>query len=161
MNVSEAVANGRAMNARRGLPLGILPAKTHIAEARKSLLEAHPDFETVRETNEYKTWLSSKTPAYRKRFLYTWDPAVVIRGLTELKDSLKVRERKQSSTIGGYQIQMDQRDKDLEYLVSVGAKWKAMQPMMDSELPKAVLFFEMLEKWLDDAAKKRIDKVQT
>lgn len=66
------------------------------ADALEALAEAHPDFETVRETPEYKTWLASKTPEFQERFLTTWNPAVVAKGLTEFKDSLKTRERKQS-----------------------------------------------------------------
>jgi len=70
--------------------------KIRHTDAMESLRDEHPDYETVRETNEYRNWLSSKTPEFQDRFLNTWNPAVVSRGLTELKDSLKVRERKQS-----------------------------------------------------------------
>lgn len=64
-------------------------------DAIESLQEEHPDYVTVRETPEYKTWLASKTPEYQERFNNTWNPAVVAKGLTEFKDSLKVRAKKQ------------------------------------------------------------------
>jgi hypothetical protein len=63
-------------------------------EALEALTEEHPDWTTVRDTPEYKTWLDSKTPEFQERFNTTWNPAVVSKGLTEFKDSLKVRERK-------------------------------------------------------------------
>jgi hypothetical protein len=65
-------------------------------DAIESLKEEHPDYETVRETPEYNTWLSSKPPEFQHRFTTTWNPAVVARGLTEFKDSLKAKERKQN-----------------------------------------------------------------
>lgn len=65
-------------------------------DAMEALAEEHPDYETVRDTPEYKTWLSSKTPEFQERFTTTWNPAVVAKGLTEFKDSLKARERKQT-----------------------------------------------------------------
>lgn len=65
-------------------------------DAREALMEEHPDFEQVRETPEYKTWLASKPPEFQERFNTTWNPAVVARALTEFKDSLKTREKKQS-----------------------------------------------------------------
>lgn len=69
-------------------------------DAIESLRDEHPDFETVRETPQYKTWLSSKTAEYQKKFTSTWNPAVVARGLSELKDSLKTREVKQNRLAG-------------------------------------------------------------
>ena len=65
-------------------------------DAREMLAEEHPDFETVRATPEYKAWLASKPPEFQQRFENTWNPAVVARGLTEFKDSLKKREQKQT-----------------------------------------------------------------
>jgi len=65
-------------------------------DAIESLSEEHPDYQTVRETPEYAKWLSSKTPAFQERFTTTWNPDVVARGLTDFKDSLKTRERKQN-----------------------------------------------------------------
>lgn len=65
-------------------------------EAIETLQEEHPDYITVRDTAEYKTWLASKTPEFQERFTTTWNPAVVSRGLTEFKESLKTRERKQT-----------------------------------------------------------------
>jgi hypothetical protein len=49
----------------------------------------------VRETPEYKSWLSSKPADFQEDFNTTWDPAVVSLGLTEFKDSLKAKARKQ------------------------------------------------------------------
>lgn len=71
-------------------------ARIRQVDAIEALREEHPDYETVRDTPEYKNWLSSKTPEFQERFLSTWNPAVVSRGLTEFKDSLKTRERKQT-----------------------------------------------------------------
>jgi hypothetical protein len=65
-------------------------------EAIETLQEEHPDYITVRDTAEYKTWLASKTPEFQERFTTTWNPAVVSRGLSEFKESLKTRERKQT-----------------------------------------------------------------
>lgn len=65
-------------------------------DAIEALKEEHPDFMTVRDTPEYKTWLASKPPEFQERFNTTWNPAVVARGLTEFKDSLKKREQKQT-----------------------------------------------------------------
>lgn len=64
-------------------------------DAVEMLKEEHPDYETVRETQEYKSWLAGKTPEFQERFNNTWNPAVVSRGLTEFKDSLKTKARKQ------------------------------------------------------------------
>lgn len=64
-------------------------------DAIEALAEEHPDWQTVRSTPEYKAWLSSKTPEFQERFNSTWNPAVVAKGLTEFKDSLKVKETKQ------------------------------------------------------------------
>ena len=64
------------------------------SDAIESLKEEHPDYETVRKTPEYNTWLSSKPPEFQHRFITTWNPAVVAKGLSEFKDSLKAKERK-------------------------------------------------------------------
>lgn len=55
------------------------------ADAIEELSDEHPDFMTVRETPEYKEWLDSKDAAYRDKFLHTWNPRVVSKGLTEFK----------------------------------------------------------------------------
>lgn len=65
-------------------------------EAIETLREEHPDYETVRDTPEYKAWIASKTPEFQERFTTTWNPAVVSRGLSEFKESIKARERKQT-----------------------------------------------------------------
>lgn len=69
-------------------------------DAIETLEEDHPDFRTVRDTLEYKSWLSRKTSEFQERFTKTWNPAVVARGLTEFKDSLKQRATKQTRLAG-------------------------------------------------------------
>jgi hypothetical protein len=64
-------------------------------EAAETLAIEHPDYRTLPGTPEYENWLSSKTPEFQERFRTTWNPAVVSRGLTEFKESLKKREEKQ------------------------------------------------------------------
>lgn len=56
--------------------------------AIEALAEEHPDFETVRETPEFKTWIASKPQEYQDRLANTWSPVVVSRGLSEFKASL-------------------------------------------------------------------------
>lgn len=58
-------------------------------EARESLAEEHPDFETVRGTQAFLAWESQQTPEYQKKLRTTWNPAVVAKGLTLFKESLK------------------------------------------------------------------------
>lgn len=70
-------------------------ARIRQQDAMETLSEVHPDYETVRETSEYKSWLAGKTPEFQERFTTTWNPAVVAKGLTEFKDSLKTKQRKQ------------------------------------------------------------------
>lgn len=64
-------------------------------EAKEALVEEHPDYQEVREKQEFKDWLAAKTPEYQTKVQTTWNPAVVSRALTEFKDSLKVRQKKQ------------------------------------------------------------------
>lgn len=68
-------------------------------DAIEALTEEHPDFETVRETPEFKAWLSGKSPEYQERLNTTWNPAVVSRGITEFKDSLKDKQKKQNRLV--------------------------------------------------------------
>lgn len=65
-------------------------------DAIEALSEEHPDWTEVRSKPEFSEWLSTKTPEYQDRFNNTWNPAVVSRGLTEFKESLKAQERKQN-----------------------------------------------------------------
>ena len=65
------------------------------SEAAETLAIEHPDYKSLPGTPEYESWLSSKTPEFQERFRTTWNPAVVSRGLTEFKESLKQRESKQ------------------------------------------------------------------
>jgi|GEM_PF-2723421 len=69
-------------------------------DAIEALKDEHPDFMTVRDTPEYKTWLSGKPSEFQEKFTSTWNPAVVARGLTDFKASLKVREVKQNRLAG-------------------------------------------------------------
>lgn len=64
-------------------------------DAMEALTEEHPDWQTVRETPEYKNWLSGKTPEFQQRFTTTWNPAVVAKGLTDFKDSIAAKQKKQ------------------------------------------------------------------
>lgn len=64
-------------------------------EARETLAIEHPDYESLPGTPEYENWLSSKAPEFQEKFRTTWNPAVVSRGLTEFKESLRQRESKQ------------------------------------------------------------------
>ena len=64
-------------------------------DAVEEVSEAHPDYITVRETPQYQAWLASKTPEFQAKFTTSRKSAVVINGLNEFKDSLKVREKKQ------------------------------------------------------------------
>lgn len=64
-------------------------------EAVEQLAEDHPDFRAVRTTPEFKTWLSSKTPEFQQRMNTTWNPAVISKGLTEFKETLKAKQKKQ------------------------------------------------------------------
>lgn len=64
-------------------------------EAAETLALEHPDYKTLPGTPEYESWLSSKPPEFQERFRTTWNPAVVAKGLTEFKESLKQRELKQ------------------------------------------------------------------
>lgn len=63
-------------------------------DAIVALKADHPDYITVRETPEYRAWLASKTPEYQEMFNNTWNPAVVSKGLTEFKESLKAKAQK-------------------------------------------------------------------
>ncbi len=65
------------------------------SEAAETLAIEHPDYRTLPGTPEYQSWLASKPPEFQEKFLNSWNPAVVARGLTEFKESLKKRESKQ------------------------------------------------------------------
>lgn len=70
-------------------------AKQRQIDAIEALAEEHPDFETVRDTPEFRAWEATKTPEYQAKLRATWNPAVVAKGLTEFKESLRVRAKKQ------------------------------------------------------------------
>lgn len=58
----------------------------NMREAQTALSEAHPDWMTVRETSEYKSWLETLAPRVKKRFLNSMDPDHVADKLDEFKD---------------------------------------------------------------------------
>lgn len=60
-------------------------AKIRQQDAIELLAEDHPDYETVRDTPEYKEWLASKPADFQERFKNTWNAAIVSKGLTEFK----------------------------------------------------------------------------
>lgn len=68
--------------------------------AIEALQEEHPDYSTVRETPEFKAWEKTKTPEFVQKLWASWNPAVVARGLTEFKDSIKARQKKQDRLAG-------------------------------------------------------------
>ena len=70
-------------------------AQIRQTEAIEALREEHPDFETVRDLPAFKAWEATKTPEFQEKLRTTWNPAVVARGLTEFKESLKVKQKKQ------------------------------------------------------------------
>jgi len=70
------------------------------SEAAETLAIEHPDYKSLPGTPEYESWLSSKTPEFQEKFRTTWNPAVVSKGLTEFKESLKKREIKQERLAG-------------------------------------------------------------
>lgn len=92
----------KALNAKQ-VPVAQAPvvdvaaeiAKQREIDAIEALADDHPDFETVRSTPEFKAWLTTKTPEYQVKLDTTWNPAVVSKGLTEFKESLRVKQKKQ------------------------------------------------------------------
>lgn len=78
-----AIANKAAQNAR-------------IAAAQEALEEEHPDWTTVRNTPQFKEWFSSRPADYQEKLTNTWNPAVVARGLTEYKESVRTKQQKQN-----------------------------------------------------------------
>ena len=66
------------------------------SDAVEALKEEHPDYETVRDTPAYHSWLASKPTDFQTRFTTTWNPSVVARGLSEFKESIRRQEVKQT-----------------------------------------------------------------
>lgn len=60
-------------------------ARQRQQDAIELLADEHPDYETVRDTPEYKEWLASKPKEFQNRFTTTWNPGIVSKGLTEFK----------------------------------------------------------------------------
>lgn len=65
--------------------------------AIEALAEEHPDFETVRETKEFRAWEATKPPEYQARLRNTWNPAVVASGLSEFKATLQTQQQARQS----------------------------------------------------------------
>lgn len=65
--------------------------KAATEEAMERLSEAHPDWQQVRETSEFKEWKESLTPRVLARFTRSQDPDYVAEMLDQHKDWLKSR----------------------------------------------------------------------
>lgn len=76
--------------------------KTAAVEALK---EEHPDYYTIQDTPEFKSWFASKAPEYQEKLMNTWNPAVVAKNLDEFKVSLKAKEKKQNKLANAVVIQ--------------------------------------------------------
>lgn len=63
-------------------------------DAIEALEEEHPDYVTVNNSPEFKKWLSTKPPEYKARLETTWNPAIVSKGLSEFKSSIKKSKEK-------------------------------------------------------------------
>lgn len=63
-------------------------------DAIEALEEEHPDYAAINSSPEFKKWLSTKPPEYKARIENTWNPAIVSRGLTEFKNSIKKSNEK-------------------------------------------------------------------
>jgi len=70
-------------------------SKIREQDAIEALMEEHPDFETIRDTKEFSAWEATKTPEFQNKLRNTWNPAVVSKALTEFKESLKTKQKKQ------------------------------------------------------------------
>lgn len=92
-----AKRNGTAAPAMSAEEISALTARAaEEAQQRaaiQALAEEHPDFETVRETPEFKTWIASKPQEYQDRLANTWSPVVVSRGLSEFKAELAGKQQ--------------------------------------------------------------------
>lgn len=63
-------------------------------DAVELLKEEHPDYTDIYQSQEFKTWLSTKPPEYQARLESTWNPGIVSKGLTEFKNALKKSKEK-------------------------------------------------------------------
>lgn len=63
--------------------------------AREALEEEHPGWNETTKTPEFSAWFASKPPEYQTKYGKSENPAVAAKCLTEFKDSLKVRQKKQ------------------------------------------------------------------
>jgi hypothetical protein len=70
-------------------------AKQREKDAQDALYDEHPDFQTVRETPEFKAWFAAKPRDYQERVENTWNPIVVSRSLSEFKETLAKKQKKQ------------------------------------------------------------------
>lgn len=67
--------------------------QARVTAAQEALTEEHPDWETVRETPGFQSWLKAKPSDYQERLANTWNPLVVAKGLTEYKDTLRQQQQ--------------------------------------------------------------------
>ena len=65
-------------------------------DAIETLQDEHPDYTSVRDTQQFKSWLSGKPPEFQDKLTNTWNPAIVSKGLTEFKSTLKKREKQKT-----------------------------------------------------------------
>lgn len=70
-------------------------AKLRAKEAAEALAEEHPDFEAVRDSNEFSEWMGKKTPDERARIENTLNPIVAAKALTEFKADLAAKQKAQ------------------------------------------------------------------
>ena len=65
-------------------------------DALEALEEEHPDWKQTRTSPEFDAWLASRPQEYQQKLMNSWNPVVVSKGLSEFKESLKSREKKQN-----------------------------------------------------------------
>lgn len=61
-------------------------------QAIKAIDEVHPDRRQIKDSPEFKTWLSTKPAEYQQSFWTTWNPAVVSDCLTKFKTYREVEQ---------------------------------------------------------------------
>ena len=64
--------------------------------AREALEEEHPGWNETTKSPEFAAWFANKTPEYQTKYGASENPAVAARCLTEFKDSIKARQKKQT-----------------------------------------------------------------
>lgn len=67
--------------------------QARVTAAQEALAEEHPDWETVRGTPGFQSWLASKPAEYKQKLETTWNPLVVSKGLSEYKDTIRQQQQ--------------------------------------------------------------------